>query len=124
MPSSSSRTTSSGALISFFIWRLLWVGAGSLRPDEVEDDRAQGGAEDGAGELAGQVDGDLVPGEVARRGQAEGDRRVEVGAAERSGGVNADGDRHPPPEGDDDPARVLGLGLGQQDGGDDAVAEQ
>src|SRR4051812_29814328 len=47
MPSSSSRTTSSGALISFFIWPLLRLGAGSLRPDEVEDDRAQDAADDG-----------------------------------------------------------------------------
>src|SRR5689334_19599935 len=47
MPSSSSRTTSSGALISFFMSSLLRVGAGSLRPDEVEDHRAQDAPDDG-----------------------------------------------------------------------------
>src|SRR6266498_3278255 len=57
-------------------------------------------------------------------GKGERDRRVDVGPTEPCHGVDGDGDGQAPSEGDDDPPRVLRLGLVQHHTGDDAIAEQ
>ena len=51
-------------------------------------------------------------------------RGVEVRAVELTHGVDGHRDGHRPPEGDHDPATVLGLRLGQQHAGDDAVSQR
>ena len=88
---------------------------------EVDDD----GADERADELGDQVHRDHVPRRNAPwTAKPDRDGGVEVGAADRPGDDDADEDREGPRRRDDDPAGVLGLRLGEQDAGDDAVAEE
>ena len=79
------------------------------------------------GESTGHLRGDIArhqpPGQLAQRGQRQGDRRVHVRAAGR-GDVDADQHGQPPGQRDGDPAGTLGLGSLQQHAGDHAVAQQ
>src|SRR4029453_14114459 len=75
--------------------------------------------------LAGDVFGYVGPlPSLVCDSEPERDCRVDLGAAEPSHGVDRDGDGQAPSEGDDDPPRVLRLGLVQHHTGDDAIAEQ
>ena len=87
-------------------------------------DQHEGRADHGADELTGQVHGDLVPRGGPVDGEADGDGRVQVRAADRASDDDAHEHGECPCRGDDDPAGVVGLGLREQDAGDDAVAEQ
>jgi hypothetical protein len=61
--------------------------------------------------------------ELVGHGEGDGDGGVDVSARELPDAVDGYGDGHRPPEGNDDPARVLGLGVPQQHARDDAVAK-
>ena len=75
----------------------------------VVGDPDQGGADHGAEQLSGDVDRNIAPVAVLDR-DADGDRRVEVGAGEGRRHVDGGQDGEAPPEGDGEPAGVPGLG--------------
>src|SRR5215204_7132265 len=81
------------------------------------------GADEGTEELRDNKAWNYRPFELAHCRESEGHGRIDVGAGELSHAVDGHGDGHRPSEGDDDPARVLGLGVPQQHPCDDAVAE-
>ena len=81
-------------------------------------------AAEAAQHLGYDVAEDLAPGEFAGDSQAQGDRRVQVGARIRTGDEYAAHHGEAPGEGDDDPAAALALGLVEGIAGADAVAEQ
>ena len=95
-----------------------------LSPVRVVVQEDQRGADERADELGDEVQRDLVPRRLAGDRKAEGDGRVQVRTAVRGRHHDAREDGHRPREGDDDPARVVGLRLAEEDTRDHAVAEQ
>lgn len=91
---------------------------------EVEDPDEEG-ADHGAEDLGGDVDGELVI-VAGEDGGGDGDGGIEMGvdAAPGGGGEDAGEDGDAPGGGDGEPAGVFGLGAFEQDASDDAVAEQ
>jgi hypothetical protein len=63
----------------------------------VVDQVDQRGADEGAAQLRGPVGDHPAPGEVPFHGQRQGDRGVDVGAADVAGDILAEGDRKRPP---------------------------
>src|SRR5829696_10077325 len=80
-------------------------------------------ADEGPEELRDDVAGHQGPFQIARYGRGDRHGGVDLRAGELAYAINGDGHGQPPSEGYDDPARVLGLGVSQQDACDDAVTE-
>ena len=80
------------------------------------DHRPQELADEVLGHVA-RVDGPVDP-------EPDGHGGVEVSAAELADAIHGHHDGHAPSPGDDDPSRVLSLGMVQQDGGNDAVSQE
>src|SRR4051794_2130542 len=97
------------------------LGLGPVREvgEEHED-----GADERAEELADEVLRNVAPVDGADDPGSDRDGRVQVGVAELAHGEDRGHDGDAPPEGDDDPAAVLGLRLVQQNPGDDPVAQE
>ncbi|MNR30632.1 hypothetical protein D3C85_1480980 [compost metagenome] len=74
--------------------------------------------------LRRDIAGGVGPGKLAGHRQRDGDRRIEVGAADGGDAEHADKHRHRPAEGDHDQAAVMALGAFQDHVGNHAVAEQ
>ena len=82
--------------------------AGVPIPGQPEDDRPGDGPE----QLGGDVDGGVPDREVARRGEGDGDRRVDVSAREVTGGVDHRQDDQAEDGGDPDRTeRLVTLGV-------------
>src|SRR5262245_13180074 len=86
-----------------------------------EDQRATG---DSAEHLRDEVTGDFRHLEFAGDGHRHSDCRVQMRAAEWRGTKRTDEDGESPPGGNDDPAGIISFGAGEEDVGNDAVAEE
>src|SRR5829696_4797139 len=94
-----------------------------LRPVRQVGQPHDDGTHEGPEELRDDVSWHQAPGELASYGIGDGHGGVDVGAGELAHAIDGHGHGQPPSEGDDDPARVLGLGVPQQHPCDHAVAE-
>ena len=83
----------------------------------------QSGADHCAEYLGDDVAGDLLPGELAERCQADRHSGVEVAAGVGVGGVDAEGDGEAPTEGDGEEVVAVAFGSAKFDVGDDAAAD-
>src|SRR5829696_6998525 len=89
----------------------LEAGVGRLPPVQQVGQPHEHRPHEGPEELRDDVAWDHRPIELSGYGETDGHGRVDMGAAELADAVNGHRDCHPPPEGDDDPARVLRLGV-------------
>ncbi len=80
-------------------------------------------ADESSEKLSDDVAWYLSQGEGTNRGETYSYGRVDVRSADSPNRVNGHRNPHRPSEGDDDPARVLGLGVLEQYPGDDPVAQ-
>src|SRR5690606_7705139 len=62
-------------------------------------------------------------GQLAAHDHGDGNRRIEVGAADGGGTEGADKNGQSPAGGDDDPPPIVSFGLGEDYVGNDSVAE-
>ena len=88
------------------------------------EDIDQHGAHETAQHLGDDITDDLVPGELAGNGQAQGDGRIEVRTGNRAGDEHAHHHGEAPRKGDHDPSAAFRLGFVQGAGGAHAVAEE